>query len=151
LHEGETHQYTIAPAALSSGSSILLRIVVPALAPTIRTPHMVLEVDATAETWSYLYETPTTTGDGALQTTYNRNRNSSNAPATTVYLTPTVTGNGTLLSSWILGSGVSSGGGTRESLEWDLKASTVYLLVITAKAASDDVTVRVIFYEDLGV
>lgn len=153
IHEGETHQYIYPPAPLASGSSVDLRFVIPAgLAATTRTPHMVIEVDATAETWVYLYETPTTTGDGTLQTVVNRNRNAAAvAPASTVFLAPTVTAEGTLLSSWIIGSGSQTGGGSRDSFEWDLKGNAVYLIRVTAKAASDDVCIRLVWYEDLGV
>jgi len=48
IHEGEMHQYTYPPTALSSGASIDFRIVVGILDPTNnKTPNFVLEVDAT--------------------------------------------------------------------------------------------------------
>ena len=150
LHEGETHQYTYAPAALSSGSSVLFRIVVANVTGTTQTPHFIFAVDATAETWSYIYESPTVTGNGTQQTALNRNRNSANTPTTTIWLNPTVSANGTLMSSWILGSGTLAGGQTRDALEWDLKTNTTYLIVVTAKAASDDICIRLVWYEDLG-
>ena len=68
-----------------------------------------------------------------------------------VYLAPTVTAVGTLLSGWIIGSGTRGGGAQRDSLEWDLKANTVYLVRLTAKAASCDAALRLQWYEDLGV
>ena len=150
LHEGEAHQYTYAPAALSSGSSVDLRFVVGDLTATTRTPHAVIEVDCTVETWFYLYETPTTSANGTQQTVYNRNRNSSTTPASTVWLAPTVTSPGTLLTAGIIGSG-RNGSSSRESVEWDLKTSTTYLYRVTAKAASDNVCIRLMWYEDLGV
>lgn len=153
LHEGETHQYTYPPAALANGNNLDFRLVVPAgLDPTIETPHAVIEVEATAETWVYLYEAPTTTDNGTQQTSQNRNRNkTATVPGSSVWLAPTVSVVGTLLSAWIIGAGNKTGGGTRESLEWDLKANTVYLIRVTAKATGDNVCARVIFYEDLGV
>lgn len=151
LHEGETHQFTSAPAALSSGASLNYRVVVGDLIPTTRTPHFLIEVDATAETWIYLYEAPTTSANGTQQTVYNRNRNSVTVPNATIWLGPTVTADGNLLSTWIVGAGKKTGGGSRESLEWDLKANTVYLIRITAKATGDNVCSRMIWYEDLGV
>ena len=46
LHEGESHQVTIAPAALALNNSIDLRLVVGNLTPTTRTPHVTIEADA---------------------------------------------------------------------------------------------------------
>lgn len=151
LHEGETYQYTYAPAALAINTSVLLRLVVPVLTPTVKTPHFALEVDATAETWVFMYETPTTTANGTQQTTHNRNRNSANAAGMTVWLTPTVTGNGTLLNSSIVGAGTKAGGSSRESIEWDLSSNKVYLIVATAKVAGVNICLRAMWYEDLGV
>ena len=149
LHEGETHQYTYAPAALANGNNLDHRFVVPTLTATTRTPHIVIELDSTGESWVYLYETPTTSANGTLQTVVNKNRNSATTPGSTVYLTPTVTAVGTFLSAWIVGSGKQSGGSTRESIEWDLKSNTTYLIRVTAKNANN-VCLRFIWYEDLG-
>lgn len=151
LHEGCSHQVTYGPAALAINTSVDFRLVVGNLTPTTRTPHLALEVDATLESWLFLYETPTTTDNGTQQTAYNRNRNSATAPNMTVWLAPTVTGTGTLLSAWILGSGNKGGGQSRDALEWDLKANTTYLIRITAKTASVNVAARIMWYEDLGV
>ncbi len=151
LHEGELHQYTYGPAALANGATIDLRIVVGNLEPTTRTPHFAVELDATAETWLYLYETPTTSANGTQQTVYNRNRNSANAPGTTLWLSPTVSAVGTPLSSWIVGAGNKTGGNGRDSIEWVLKPNTVYLVRMTAKATGDNVCLRAMWYEDLGV
>lgn len=151
VHEGEMFQYNITPQALASGDSLLLRFAVGTLTATTRTPHAIFEVDSTAETWVYLYEGPTLTGNGTAGSAVNRNRNISTAATSVPYINPTVSGNGTLLTSWITGSGTRAGGGTRDSVEWDLKSATNYLYVITSKAASNDVCARLIFYEDLGV
>ncbi len=150
LHEGEQHQYTYGPAALANGNSVDLRLVVGDLAPTTRTPHLAIELDSTGESWLYLYETPTTTGNGTPQTVYNRNRNSATVPNMTVFLTPTVTNVGTQLSAWIIGSGERAGGNSRDSIEWDLKSNTIYLVRVTAKNAND-ICARLMWYEDLGV
>lgn len=150
LHEGEQHQYTYGPAALANGATLYHRLVVGDLAPTTRTPHLVIELDSTGESWLSLYEVPTTSANGAQQTVYNRNRNSVIVPNMTVWLTPTVTLPGTLLSSWIIGSGEKSGGNSRDSIEWDLKANTVYLVTVVAKNANN-VCLRLMWYEDFGV
>lgn len=154
IHEGETHQYTYPPTAIANGATLDHRIVVasvPALMETRATPHMTIEVDSNTGIFLYLYETPTTTGNGTQQSVYNKNRNKSAvAPTTTVWLAPTVTGAGTLLSAWMVGSGEKAGGSTRESLEWDLKSNTVYLIRMVAQSAGS-VCMRAIWYEDLGV
>lgn len=150
LHEGESHQVTYAPAAIANGATLDHRLVVGDLAPTTRTPHLVIELDSTGESWLYLYETPTTSANGTLQTAQNRNRNSAIVPNMTVYLAPTVTAAGTLLSGWIVGSGERSGGSGRDSIEWDLKANTVYLVRVVSKGANN-IALRLMWYEDLGV
>lgn len=150
LHEGEQHQYTYGPIAIANGATLDHRLVVGNLAPTTRTPHLVIELDSTGECWLYLYETPTTTGNGTQQTVYNRNRNSATVPNMTVWLAPTVTAAGTLMSAWIVGSGEKSGGNSRDSIEWDLKANTVYLVRVVGKN-SNNIAMRLMWYEDLGV
>lgn len=146
VHEGETYQAVVAPVALANGNSLLFRIVVP----TGVYPHMIAELDSTGETWWYLYESPTITGNGVAITAQNRNRNSLNAPGTVVYSGATASANGTLLSALIIGSGEKAGGNGRESLEWLLKPTLTYLVVITAKNANS-IAMRFSWYEDLGV
>lgn len=150
IHGGETYQYTYPPTALALNVSVDFRFVVGAQTPTTETPHIVVETDSSVETWVYIYESPTFSDNGTQQTAYNKNRNSSNTPVSTIWLAPTVSTTGSLISSWIVGTG-RVGGNSRESLEWDYKASTEYLIRVTAKAASDNVCVRFIWYEDLGV
>lgn len=150
LHEGEMHQYTYAPAAISNAATLNHRMVVPTLTATTRTPHIEIEVDCTGEAWVYLYEAPTTSANGTLQTVYNKNRNSATTPGSTIYLAPTVTTPGTMVSAWIVGSGQKAGGQSRESIEWDLKSNTVYLIQVVSKNASN-ICMRFIWYEDLGV
>lgn len=151
LHEFELHQVTYGPAALANGATIDFRMVIGALTPTTRTPHLTMELDSTGECWLYLYETPTTSANGTQLTTYNRNRNpTAIVPNMTIWQAPTVTVPGTLLSAWIVGSGEKSGGNNRDSIEWALAASTVYLARIVAKNANN-ICLRNIWYEDLGV
>lgn len=150
LHEGETHQYTYPPTAIANGASLDFRVVVGNLTATTHTPHFAIELDSTGESWLYLYETPTTSANGTLQTVRNRNRNSAVTPGTSIYLAPTVTNVGTLLSSWIVGSGEKSGGNSRDSIEWGLATNTTYLVRVTAKNANN-IALRMMWYEDLGV
>ena len=106
VHEGETYQAVVAPVALANGNSLLYRIVVPAGVY----PHMIPELDSTGESWWYLYESPTVTGNGTAIASQNRNRNSLNVAGTIIYSGATVSANGTLLSASIIGSGAKAGG-----------------------------------------
>ncbi len=150
VHEGEAWSATFPPAALANNGVLNFRIVVANVEATIRTPHMVVELDTTGEAWLELYEGPTTTANGTQMTANNRNRNVAGAPTTTVWSAPTVTAAGSLLAAWISGSGEKAGGNARENVEWDLKAATVYLVRVTAKNGNN-VCLRFQWYEDGGV
>lgn len=150
IHEGEAWEVNYPPTALANNASINFRIVVGNQVATKGTPHLLFLLDTTGESWCYLYETPTTTGNGTPMIANNRNRNIAGSPVTTFFSAPTVTSPGTLLTSAIAGSGEKAGGSSREANEWDLKANTVYLFRVTAKNANN-VAVRFQWYEDLGV
>ena len=152
LHEGETHQYTYPPTAIAQNGILNFRLVVGNLdSLTNRTPNFTLEIDTTGAAWMTLYETPTTSANGTLATAYNKNRNfTATVPNMAVYTAPTVTAVGTLLSAWMIGSGQKAGGVGRESLEWVLAANTIYLVRVVAQDAQN-VCLRMIWYEDLGV
>ncbi len=149
-HEGEAFQYTYPLTALANNATLFIRLVVPTYAVLIRAPHLFFEVDVLAQTTISLYETPTTTGNGTLQTTYCRNRNSANTPGMTVYLSPTVTANGTLLSQHTVGD-ATVGAAIAAFDEWLLKSNTVYLIGVLSSSASNSVALRLKWYEDLGV
>jgi len=151
-HEGEAHQYTYPLTALALNNTVYFRLVVPVYNPVIYSPHMKIEVETLAQTTVSLYETPTTTANGTLQTTYNRNRNQSAiAAGMTIYLAPTVTATGTLLSAHTVGDATAGTSSELHFDEWILSSNKVYLIGIKANAASDSVCMRVKFYEDLGV
>ena len=150
VHEGETWQAGYGPIAIANNAVVDHLIIVAAVTGTIRTPHVVIELDSTGETWLELYESPTTTANGTGVTCYNRNRNTAGSPTTTIYVGPTVTATGTKLMGQISGSGEKAGGSSRDSTEWDLKTSVHYLVRITAKNANN-VCLRFQFYEDQGV
>lgn len=84
------------------------------------------------------YEDTTTSADGALVTTHNTNRNSTNTPNLEIYQGPTVTGVGTLIhTQWVqptsTGVGQTANGVSNVSNgeEWLLKPSTKYLIRVT--------------------
>ena len=151
-HEGEAYQYTYPLTALANNATVYFRLVVPTYAVAMRSPHLYISADVLAQTIISLYEAPTTSGNGTLQSTIrNRNRNSANTPGMTIYLAPTVTTPGTLLTQHTIGD---AGAGVSSEVafdEWILANNTVYLISITAQSTGDSVGLRLKWYEDLGV
>jgi hypothetical protein len=82
-----------------------------------------------------LFEAPTVTDNGALETSRNRNRNFADNNTTLVYEAPTVTVDGDLIDSSVYGTGKNSstGGGDRGDREIVLKQNTIYLLRVTER------------------
>lgn len=148
-HEGEAFQYTYPLTAINNGVTIYFRLVVPTYAVLINGPHLWFEVDVLAQTTISLYESPNVTG-GNLQTTYCRNRNSTNTPGMTVYTAPTVNSSGTLLSQHTVGDS-TVGSAIAVFDEWLLKSNTTYLIAVLSSAAGNSVGLRLKWYEDLGV
>jgi len=154
VHEGESHEENILIASLGLNASQDFRLNVPAgLTPTTRTPHVIFEVISTLEAELYLFEDMTFTvgNGGTLQTSYNRNRNSSVVPGMKIYLTPVPATTGTNIWIGLIGSGNRAGGGDRAQTEWDFKPAADYLFRVTSRAASNKILVRILWYEDLGV
>jgi hypothetical protein len=164
VHEGETYSYcNLQTSGLASGSSFDIRISVPALVATLRTPHMVFEVIANGECEAYLHRSVTWTSGGtavaagaSATARDNRNHNSLNAPGTALYVNGatalTVNSTGTLKYIWYLPSGVSrSATGDRSVTEIDLSASTEYMFRLTSRANTLKFLIRLGWYEDLGV
>lgn len=82
-----------------------------------------------------LFEGVTTSADGAIANSRNRNRNSPDNNTVLIYTAPTVTGGavaGNLLEDGLFGSGKNSfGAGSRDSEEGILKQNTKYLIRVT--------------------
>lgn len=155
IHEGETYQWHFFGAVNATTKDV--RISVPTLTATIRTPHFIPEVIADNTTTTILlYEGTTWTAVGTDDSAriLNRNRNSTNTAATKIYvsgataLTPNATG--TLLYTGYLFTGKASATSDRVLAEWDLKSNTEYLLRVTT-TGNGSVLIRLHFYEDLGV
>lgn len=97
-----------------------------------------------------LFEAPTTTANGTLQTSLNRNRASSNTSNISIYLGPTVTSNGTrlfingVLADASFFSTVTSE--TTEPEEWILKSNTDYLIRLTNNASAGTATLYAGFF-----
>lgn len=153
LHEGEAHQWNWYGAVNSTSKDV--RLSVPELTATTRTPHLVMECIADGTALVYLYEGTTWTSGGSKSTSYNRNRNSSTTPGMAVYVAGgtalTVNVLGTLLwQGWIISSAKSSLSSDRNLAEWDLKTTTEYHFRVTT-TGNANVLIRLNWYEDLGV
>lgn len=151
VHEGEMFSYSYLISSLSSGVNQDFRLVVPVYSNLGRTPHIVFEAIATAETELYFYENTTFSGNGTAQSKYNRNRNIAAGPGMGVFLSPTVSALGTLLWVGLLGANNRTGSAERALTEWILKSNTSYLFRVTSRAASDKIVFRANWYEDVGV
>ena len=115
--------------------------------------HFVFMVDAQLETRVEFYET-TTRGEGAAQTSFNNNRNSSNTAGTTINLMDDGGANGTLIfkdhfgiSTGLGSNRIVGGGGSRGEQEWILKQDTKYLLLIISYTADNIVATKFSWYE----
>jgi hypothetical protein len=111
--------------------------------------HFAAEADGNKAFTFELWESPTATG-GTAVTSYNNSRLSSNTTPITITKNPTITTVGTtLLEAQRVGSSNPAsriGGGAKHSNEWVLKASTKYLLQVTAVSAGTIVITRMPYY-----
>ena len=99
-----------------------------------------------------LFETPTTTDDGAEMTVNNKNRTSSNTSTTQVFLNPTVSpgGDGYELEHDMITGGKHTGGASFDEggYEWVLAPNTDHLLKYTNRAnQNDNFTHKFVFLE----
>lgn len=158
-HEGETFRYGNYTASLGNNASKDFRLVVPNIAGITDTPsavrkcpHLRFEIVSSLGGVGYLYEAPTTTGNGTQRTPISTERNGTYTPNLQIWEDPTVTGVGTQLIVLLnTTSKQTTGGIDSSSFETVLKNNTVYLIRFTSSAASNQVLVRMIWYEDLGV
>lgn len=91
----------------------------------------------------YLFENTITSNDGTIQTTLNKNRNSSTISNMLLYKSPMILSGGTLLEKdVIVGEHTSGGVQSRMILEWILRPNTKYLLRYSNKSSmSSDVNI----------
>jgi len=144
IHGGSAYVVSMIFNSVGSGSSADVLIVTP---DTTKYTHMVYSAVGTGEFEALMYEDTTTSADGTAITPTNRNRNSANTPGAVATHTPTITGVGTLLLSSRLGSGKNSGGESRDISEFILKRNTKYLFRITSRAAGNELTHILDWYE----
>lgn len=128
LHEGNHFVVRNTELLAKAGTKDIL-IVTP---NTTKWCHFILEYESNdAAVTGYFYEAVTTSSNGTIDGTRNRNRNYPDNNTTLVYNNPTIASTGILLTKRTVGSGKSSGGGARDNNEFILKQNTKYLLRIT--------------------
>ena len=154
LHEGETWQWSWYGAVNTTTKNV--KIVVPNVTATLRTPHLLTEIVSDGSALTYLHESATFTAEGTEDTAvFNRNRNVGGAAGAKIYTAGatalTVNSTGTKIwTGMLIAASKASLAADRATSEWDLKSNTVYLLqVVTGQATN--VLIRLNWYEDMGV
>jgi hypothetical protein len=155
IHEGEAWQWFSFGAVDATTKNV--RISVPTLTATLRTPHLLPEVISDNTSCQiFLYEGTTWTSGGTDDSAkiYNRNRNVLGSPQTKLYIAGgtalTVNNTGTQIYQGYIFTSKASANPDRNLSEWVLKSNTEYLFRVTT-IGSGSVLLRLNFYEDLGV
>jgi hypothetical protein len=164
IHEGEAFVYCdLQTGGLSSGNNFDVRLSVPTLTATTRTPHIVFELISDGTCEIYLHESVTWTSGGtavaASATTTgrnDRNRNTLTTPNLALYVSGgtalTVNNTGTVIYIWYLVTGKTSAGATDRAInEIVLKSNTEYMLRLTSRTSGLKFLIRLDWYEDTGV
>ena len=145
IHSGSSFT-TSYVADIGNGANLDLLIVTP---DSLAYAHWFYEIDVEAEASLLLYEAVTATA-GAAIVAYNRNRVGTPDAATVVVTsTPTsITEGTTILRSRHIGSGKTTGGGSRGQHEFILKPNTKYLFRLTnATTGNNFMSVEFDWYE----
>lgn len=155
LHEGELFRWDLY-VGLANGVSKDLRLVVPSITTPLnevtRCPHLRFVFISSAGGDAFLYETPTFTGNGTQRTPIAMERNGTYTSKLQIHEDPTVSVVGTQLYRGLLISGNTKAGSTEDSgTEFVLKNNTSYLVRFTSAGAGNQVLIRLLWYEDLGV
>jgi hypothetical protein len=156
LHEGETFRWSVYVASLANNASKDIRIVVPNITITTNAvtqcPHLRFEFISSVGGLAYLYEGTTFTGNGTARTPIAMERNGTYTALMQIHEDPTVNAIGTLLWQGLLLASKQSAGDTNGSeMEFVLKNNTSYLVRFTSAGNSNQVLIRLVWYEDLGV
>lgn len=147
IHDGCFFEVDAANATVADNGTVITAITTPADMNSHLRWRLATGGDAQVE----FLEGSTITG-GTTKTANNRNRASTNVPASVFTLDPTVTIDGTTLSGPVFlpgGTIIVSGGATQDSfIEWVLQPSTTYVLRITnISGASQPISVAFDWYE----
>lgn len=146
IHAGSSFAYNDV-ITLGSGATQDYLLTVP---DTAKWPHFGYEVDGIFGVTLELFEATDKTGT-TLQTAYNRNRNSAATPTLAIHKgTSGGTADGTRIAWRKGGSGTANGklaATVHDTDERVLKRNTKYILRLTSAAASNDISVRLDWYE----
>jgi hypothetical protein len=134
LHDGNMYSFTN-HGTIAAGASLIL---------LVRIGYKQVHFDGFSMDISQspflieMFEAPTVTTTGTLQTVSNRNRASANTPTMSLYTGAAVFANGTLIADDLLliagqGSNVLSGSSSIDN-GWVLKANTDYIIKLTNQA-----------------
>lgn len=155
LHEGEIFMHTVYVAALGQNANKDLRLVVPNITITSNAvsqcPHLRFEFVTASGGLAYLHEAPTFTAPGTLQTPVAMERNGTYTPKLAIYDAPTVSVVGATLWTGLMVAVAKAGSVTASTNEFVLKNNTEYLVRFANTTASNQVLIRLIWYEDQGV
>jgi hypothetical protein len=104
-------------------------------------PHIVLEVEGTGQALIKFYEGITSSANGTTIPVYNFDRNSSNTTTVAFFQGSTWSTNSEVTLKTIIMPGGSTpqtriGGQSRTGIEWELKASTKYLVRLANQAGT---------------
>lgn len=158
LHEGEIFRWSTYVASLANAANKDIRFTVPNITipvgqnPVILTPHFRFEVVTSLGVLAYFYEAPTINAAGTQRTPIAMERNGTYTPKLTIFEDPTNTALGTLLWQGMTTTSKQAAGSTDDSsVEFVLKNNTTYLFRATSGTNSNQVLLRFVWYEDLGV
>ena len=110
--------------------------------------HFSFNIASTGPVTVRFYEAPTTSADGTASPGLNRERNSANASAMTMFHAPTVSADGTLLQEFSLGATGGAKAGATESKDWVLKQNTKYLMKYISGQASNEISEELFWTEE---
>lgn len=158
LHEGEVFRWASYTASLAANATkdirfVVPNITVPAGVPVVRVvPHMRFEAVSSVGGISNLYEATTFSANGTQRTPVAMERNGTYTPQLQVWEDPTVNVLGTVLYTGLNTTNKQASGSTEGTgVEFVLKNNTSYHFRFTSGGNSNQVLVRFVWYEDLGV
>lgn len=151
VHEGDHYKFCVINESLADAGQLRYILTTP---DTTKLSHLVFDIVGSLKTKIQLYEDTTHT-NGALQTSYNSNRNSSNLAGMTIHLALSDVADGTEIDCYSFGSstiGVTGGRGgqSRGDSEWVLKQNTRYLVKVTSGNNANNVSLKLSWYEHVN-
>lgn len=122
---------------LSNGEIKDFLFVAPSIASS-KEAHLLWEINWEAEGEMLVYEDVVTASLGSSVQIFNRRRDSSTVPVSSIYTAPSISSSGTLLISKRVGSGKGFGGNDRSNMELVLCCDKKYLFRFINRTTSDN-------------